>query len=216
MAGGGGMGGGAAACATANGFIKVLDPNNQFSLTDDAATDTTNATDVWEGSTVELLIDAAWEGQLLQYGFQTNASDFVDSGVFYDNVVVNPGAQYTQDFELLDISATTIGDDWLYFVNVFDGDGTFKFGFNTGLLAPNGPQISALVTGQGGVPQGDQQLSVYSDYECCQGTNEGHFNGTDLVETNVFRERTIDAADVGTTIVVSFDAKRGNINNNCP
>ena len=165
---------------------------------------------------MELLIDAEWVGQLLQYGFQTNASDFTDSGVFYDNVVVNPEEQYTQDFELLDIGAATIGDDWRYFVNVLDSAGTVKFGFNTGVFAPNGPQISALVTGQGGEPQGDRQLSVYSDYECCSGSDEGHFNGTDVVETNVFRERTIDAADIGTTIVMSFDAERGNINNNCP
>jgi hypothetical protein len=123
---------------------------------------------------------------------------------------------YEQDFESLDITGTTIGDDWLFFVNVFAGDGAYKFGYNNPpQAAPNGPQIVAIAAGQGGPEQGAQQLNMYSDYNCCglgMPGEEGHGNGTDLVETNVFQEGTIEAGDVGTTLEFSFDAKRGNIN----
>ena len=119
---------------------------------------------------------------------------------------------YEQNFNLLDIDGEFIGDDWLFFVNVFAGDDTFKFGY--GGDAPNGPQVSALVEGEGGSEQEPQQLDVYSDYNCCDlgmPVEQGHGNGTDLVETNVFRETTVAAEDVGTTLEFSFQAKAGNI-----
>jgi hypothetical protein len=77
------------------------------------------------------------------------------------------------------------------------------------------PGWAAIVTDQGGPEQGSRQLSVFSDYQCCQ-SDQGHFNGTDLVESNIFREWTIGGADdpfpsLGTTVTVNFDAKRGNI-----
>ena len=115
---------------------------------------------------------------------------------------------YAQDFNLLDINASTIGDGWVFFANIFDSEGVFKFPYSG--AAPNGTgNISAIVDDQGGPSQAPQQLSVSSDYSCC-GTSEGHF-GTDLVEINVFQERTIAAADVGSTLVFTFDAKPGNI-----
>ncbi len=49
----------------------------------------------------------------------------------------------------------------------------------------------------------------YSDY-----ANQDHAQGR-LIEANTFQERTILAGDVGTTIIFSFDAKRGNINEEC-
>ena len=123
------------------------------------------------------------------------------------------GQIYEQDFESLDISAETIGDGWLFFNNVSTDTGTVKFGY--GGDAPNGTNnISGIVSGQGGDTQGMQQLSVFSDYNCCDlGTMDpqGHGNGTDLVEVNVFRERTIVADDVGKTVTFSFDAKAGNL-----
>ena len=126
------------------------------------------------------------------------------------------GQIYEQDFESLDISAETIGDGWRFFNNVSTGAGDFKFGYTSPSgEAPNGTgHISGIVSGQGGDTQGTQQLSVFSDYECCQTTGEGHFNGTDLVEVNVFRERTIVADDVGKTVTFSFDAKAGNLGGN--
>lgn len=72
---------------------------------------------------------------------------------------------------------------------------------------PNGGSaFSALVADQGGAGQGDQQVSIYNDYE-----NTDHAEGH-RIESNVFRERRITAADVGNTLTFSFDAKRGNIN----
>jgi hypothetical protein len=53
---------------------------------------------------------------------------------------------------------------------------------------------------------------MYSNYDCCtDGGPEGHFNGTDLVETIVFQERTVGADDVGKVVSFNFDAKPGNI-----
>ncbi|MDH3622479.1 MAG: hypothetical protein OES69_04010 [Myxococcales bacterium] len=198
---------------TANAFIKTLDPLAGFSVSASNTQDTTNLPDSWGGFTLPLVITQDLVGHILQFGFQTNASNFDSSGNFYDNVVLNdPAVLYTQDFNGLDINGTVIGDGWTFFVNVFDSAGTRKFGY--GGAAPNGPQICALVTGEGGVGQEPQQLSVYSDYNCCglgTGNEEGHGNVTDLVETNVFQERTIAAEDVGKTFEFAFQAKGGNI-----
>ena len=118
--------------------------------------------------------------------------------------------EYMQDFESLDqMSVSALGDDgWIVFGNVFDGTTMdFLFGYGT-FVAPNdGAAFSAIVLNQGGAEQGDQQLSIYSDYNSTE-----HANGN-LVEANVFRERAMVAADVGRTLSFSFDAKRGNINN---
>jgi len=125
--------------------------------------------------------------------------------------------EYTQNFESLvptDTSALA-DDDWFVFGNVYNGTTlAFLYGYGP-FVAPNdGAAFSALVTGQGGLEQGSNQLSIYSDYN-----NSDHANGN-VVESIVFRERTLTAADVGRTIRFSFDAKRGNINDSgdplCP
>lgn len=127
------------------------------------------------------------------------------SGVCQSDEVV----QYQQNFEALSpSSATALSDDkWLVFGNVFDGAGKYLYGYGS-FAAPNGgPAFCAVDTGQGGAEQGAQQFSVYNDYN-----NQDHAKGY-RIEANVFRERRITAADVGTTLTFSFDAKRGNINN---
>jgi hypothetical protein len=117
--------------------------------------------------------------------------------------------EYMQDFESLDrMNVDALADDnWIVFGNVYDGmTMAFLYGYGP-FVAPNdGAAFSAIITGQGGAEQGNQQLSIYSDYN-----NTDHAKG-DLIEANVFRERNITAADVGRTISFSFDAKRGNIN----
>ena len=87
--------------ATANAFIKTLDPNNGFQTSLIDTVDTTNLPDTWGGYTASITIpdDDAFINQVLQFGFQNNASNFQSSGVFYDNVVLNPGPEYTQDFD---------------------------------------------------------------------------------------------------------------------
>ncbi len=117
--------------------------------------------------------------------------------------------EYEQDFESFDLmNVNALADDgWIVFGNVFDGS-TMDFLYGYGpFVAPNdGAAFSALVSGQGGAEQGAQQVSIYSDYN-----NTDHSNGH-TIESNVFRERSITAADVGRTLFFGFDAKRGNIN----
>ena len=109
------------------------------------------------------------------------------------------------------------GDGWLVGANVFAGlpPGGAFLGNYFAFPAPNGgPAFSAIATGEGGVPQGAQQLSIYSDYN-----NGDHANGN-TIEANVFRERTIVAGDVGKVFTFQFDRKLGNLNSagdpNCP
>ncbi len=124
-----------------------------------------------------------------------------------------PVVRYTQDFESFDINGSSIGDSWIYFNAVFiPGLEPPLFTYNG--TAPNGPQICALVGDQGGPDQGSLQMSVYSDYECCQGgTPTGHqaMDPDHIVEVNVFREETLTAADAGKTMTFTFNHKRGNI-----
>ena len=206
----GGTGGSAQACdSTATAFIKTLDPANNFDLTNLVEEDTTDLPDTWERYSLQLPIDAGLEDQLLQVGFNATASDFEPSGVFYDNIVVDPGAQYSQDFESLDpMSSTALSDDgWIVFGNAFQADGeTLVYGYGPNPAPNPGEGFCAIATGQGGASQGANQLSIYSDY-----ANQDQGNGL-RIEANTFQERTITAADVGNTIVFSFDAKRGNIN----
>lgn len=113
---------------------------------------------------------------------------------------------YTQNFESLVQAdpAALSNDGWVVFGNVFDPTHTvYYYGYGP-FPAPNpGGGFSALVSGQGGPSQGNQQLSVYSDYN-----NGDHGNGN-LVESNVYHEQTIGAADVGQIAVFQFDAKHG-------
>lgn len=144
----------------------------------------------------------------------------------------DPGtpAFYEQNFESLDeTSATALEDDgWVFFANVFDDSASATPKFNYGpFAAPNATTdpstvfISAVASGEGDVPQGAQQLSVFNDYNCCSlgtATPEGHGDpdGDDRVEINVFQEpfsqaTPISADEVGKTLTFAFDAKRGNI-----
>jgi hypothetical protein len=213
-AGTGGTGGSTQACdSTAVAFIKTLDPGSNFDLTNLVEEDTTDLPDTWDRYSIELPIDAGLEGQLLQVGFAATASNFEPSGVFYDNIVVDPGAQYTQDFEsLVQDSPTALSDDgWVVFGNAFEPDGeTLAYGYGPNPAPNPGEGFCAIAASQGGVDQGANQLSIYSDY-----ANQDHAIGR-RIEANTFQERTITAADVGTTIIFNFDAKRGNINDGCP
>lgn len=124
----------------------------------------------------------------------------------------NATISYSQDFEGLDPAGpTALGDDgWLYFGNVYNSSGGFKFGFGPFAAPTTSGQISGIASGEGGPAQGNNQLVVFSNYDCCQ-PGEGHF-GTDLVETLVFQEvSSIGAGEIGTIFNFSFDAKQGNI-----
>ncbi|MGK0443053.1 MAG: hypothetical protein ACJA0N_002873 [Pseudohongiellaceae bacterium] len=113
-----------------------------------------------------------------------------------------------------------IGDGWKNFIIQLGGvNGPEGYAYDpvNGNLY-NGPQgapaggpqygqVSAIATGQGGQSQGDQVLTVYSDYDNAFGQTGAGIS----LETNVFQEQLISAGDVGSTWTFSFDAKKGNI-----
>jgi hypothetical protein len=76
-----------AGSSTANAFIKTLDAGNQTNF---VTQDTTNlpVTPEWNSFTITLDIIPELAGKTLQFGFQTNASNFESSGNYYDNVLV--------------------------------------------------------------------------------------------------------------------------------
>jgi hypothetical protein len=115
---------------------------------------------------------------------------------------------YSQNFEGLTQSdpAALSNDGWLVFANVFSPDmSTYYYGYGP-FGAPNpGGGFSAIASGQGGPGQGNQQLSVYSDYN-----NTDHALGN-RIDANVFQQQAIVAGDVGQTFTFTFDAKLGNL-----
>lgn len=116
-------------------------------------------------------------------------------------------ATYNQNFESLLITSPTAlsGDGWIVYGNVFTPALVYMYGYGP-FPAPNGGSaFSDIDTGQGGAEQGAQQLSIYSDYN-----NADHANGN-LIESNVYREQTIVAGDVGGIWSFQFDAKLGNL-----
>jgi len=218
MSGGGGTGGSPACDSTALAYIQTLD--SSFNRTNFETLDTTSLPDTWNRYSISLVLtDPLLEGQTLQFGFSATASNFQPSGVLYDNIVVDPGPQYEEDFESLDqTSSTALGDDpappwgggWVIFANVFLPDGNPAYSYGA-FPAPNGtPGFCSVASGQGGVDQGNQQLVIYSDYD-----NQDQAIGY-RVEALTFRERTITAGDLGSTLIFRFDAKRGDINEGCP
>jgi hypothetical protein len=117
---------------------------------------------------------------------------------------------YSQDFEgyAPPSSSGLLGDNWLVFGNVFDAGGAYQYGYGPD-PAPNNsdaPAFCLVASGQGGSAQGAQQLVVFSDYN-----NGAHGNLDWIIESLVFQEQTIDAADVGQTVVFTFDAKMGDL-----
>jgi hypothetical protein len=72
--------------STAQGFIKTLDPNAGHATTNYVIEDMTLIPNTWGTYTISLAIDGGLVGQLLQIGFQTVATNYEGSGVFYDNI----------------------------------------------------------------------------------------------------------------------------------
>lgn len=120
---------------------------------------------------------------------------------------------YSQNFEAM--APTDPGalgaDGWLVYGNVFSPSMAYLYGYgpnpapNNQPPGPPGPAFSQVVGGQGGASQGAVQKAVISDYE-----NTGHSAGN-WIESNVYQERTIGAANVGQTWYFEFDAKKGDL-----
>jgi hypothetical protein len=75
---------------TAEAFIKVLDPGNDFQPIPGgvATVNTTNLPDDWAGFSISLDLTAAASGKLLQVGFQTIAQQGEPSTNIYDNTII--------------------------------------------------------------------------------------------------------------------------------
>ena len=71
---------------TAAAFIKVLDPNNGWSVSEYQSVDTTNLTVNWETFTLSTEIRADQVGHIFQIGFMNTTTNWSPSGVGYDNI----------------------------------------------------------------------------------------------------------------------------------
>ncbi|MEM9353707.1 MAG: PEP-CTERM sorting domain-containing protein [Planctomycetota bacterium] len=69
-------------------FILTLDPNNGFAITNFISFDAlTLSQEDWSTHSLTLsLADPLLNGQILQFGFQNRATNFDNTGVFYDNI----------------------------------------------------------------------------------------------------------------------------------
>ena len=72
----------------ARAFIKTLDLGAGFATTNDITLDTTAIPDTWNRYSLQIVIDNALIGQILQFGFAATATNFEPSGMFYDNLLV--------------------------------------------------------------------------------------------------------------------------------
>ena len=72
--------------STAVAFIKTLDPSAGFALTNFITVDMTSIPISWGTYSMRIPIAPSLNGQLLQFGFLSTATNFEGSGVFYDNV----------------------------------------------------------------------------------------------------------------------------------
>lgn len=87
--------------STALAFIKTLDPNAGWAMTNFITVDMTSIPATW--GSYSLTIDmAGLDGQILQFGFASTASNYEPSGVFYDNVAFSPDGTVATDHMTLD------------------------------------------------------------------------------------------------------------------
>ncbi|MEO8444468.1 MAG: thrombospondin type 3 repeat-containing protein [Gammaproteobacteria bacterium] len=127
-------------------------------------------------------------------------------------------ASYSQNFEALTAASSTAlsGVGFQVAGTVYNGNtgasppyGAFK-SFYGNFAAPNGTgAFSAVATGEGGGAQGAKYLNAFSDYNCCA-TVDGHRDTNppfDFVQSSVFQEQVIAAANIGATWTLTFDAK---------
>ncbi|MBN1826996.1 MAG: hypothetical protein JW958_12100 [Candidatus Eisenbacteria bacterium] len=75
--------------STALAFIKTLDPNAGWAMTNFITADMTTTPVTWTGYLLSIDI-AGLDNQILQIGFSTTATNYEGCGVFYDNVNFAP------------------------------------------------------------------------------------------------------------------------------
>ena len=76
--------------STALAYIKTLDPNAGYATTNYITADMTSIPATWGTYSLQITIDASLDGQLLQIGFENQATNYEGSGVFYDNLDLRP------------------------------------------------------------------------------------------------------------------------------
>jgi beta-glucanase (GH16 family) len=191
--------------STASAFIQTLDPNSGFITTANVNIDLSGITSTdWTTMTLELDIDGtAQTGQLLQFGFSNQATNFDPTALLFDNIDFNltvGGISFDADFEDSDASASAIGDGWTSFATAFTATGDFAYNYGTFDTPSNTGAFAGIASGEGEEAQGLQYLNIFSDYN-----NADHGNGL-TIEALSFQERTITAADGG-NYRLTFDAK---------
>jgi hypothetical protein len=68
-------------------FIKTIDPLHSYATTNYINLDMTAIPATWNTYTISIALDStALAGQFLQFGFGSTTSNYVGSGVFYDNI----------------------------------------------------------------------------------------------------------------------------------
>lgn len=79
------------ASTTTQAFIKVLQSSNgSFAQLAFNTFDTTSSsTTAWATDSIDITIDPSWVGELLQIGFMSTATNYDDTGRFYDNLSLN-------------------------------------------------------------------------------------------------------------------------------
>lgn len=88
---------------TAFAFIKVLNPFNGYSLDAFPTVETTTASITeWRTGSISITIDNNWTGFIFQIGFMNTATQYQNSGVFYDNVLFNQATGVTGTVSLSD------------------------------------------------------------------------------------------------------------------
>ncbi len=85
-----------AGATTALAFIKTLDPNAGYAMTNYITADMTNISTTWTEYSLSITIDATLDAQLLQIGFMSLATNYEGSGIFYDNLNFHVGAVATE------------------------------------------------------------------------------------------------------------------------
>lgn len=106
--------------ATAMAFIKTLDPNAGFALTNFITFDTTDLDDTWSRHQLSIQIGADLPGQILQIGFLNTSTNYQSTGVLYDNVDFGPIATGACCAAFDECSEVPVTDC----IGAYQGDGT--------------------------------------------------------------------------------------------
>ncbi len=196
-------------------FIKTIDPNDDFALTNFITLDTTGLPVTWGRYSLDLTIEASLEGQIFQVGFLNTASQFTPSGIFYDNTDLTafetPVGLESFFTDLEDF------DEAISCPNYLTDLGFFVFGAVTGgasgdytygpFVAPTFgcPGVPPAFSGVRDFSAGDGQfsLNIFNDYQ-----NGDHQTEGAVITSTVFRESFVGADDVGATWDFDFDYTR--------